>query len=411
MSGSGGSRVPIRQLLSPPVVVGALGYFVDIYDLLLFNVVRIPSLQGLGVSGDALVSKGLLLLNLQMLGALAGGVLWGILGDRKGRIKILFGSIILYSLATFLNSFVVSVEQYAALRFVAGVGLAGELGAGITLVAESLPPSLRGYGTAIVPAFGVTGALLADFVARTFDWRTAFVVGGGMGFLLLLLRVGVYESRLFSETTADGVGRGNFLALFTDVSRFRRFSGSILLGLPLWFIVGLLVGLAPEFGRAAGAKGAVSAGTAVVYTYTGFALGDMASGLLSQYLRSRKKAIFLFVSLTAVSISVYLSLRGASPGQVYVACGLMGFFGGYWAVMLTLSAESFGTNLRATVTTSVPNFVRGALVPVAAAFNLARGPLGLIPAAAVVGAVCVTLSLGALFLLDETWGRSLDFTE
>ena len=403
--------VSLRQLLNPAVVVGALGYFVDIYDLLLFNIVRIPSLKSLGVSGAGLVDTGLTLLNLQMAGALVGGVLFGILGDRKGRMKILFGSILLYSIATLGNAFVTDVNQYAILRFVAGIGLAGELGAGITLVAESLPVHLRGYGTAIVPAFGVTGALLADTVARNFDWRTAYIVGGSMGLLLLLLRIGVYESKLFTEARTGGVAAGNFLALFTSFSRFRRFSCSFLLGLPLWFIVGLLVALSPEFGVATGAKGPISAGTAVVWTYAGFATGDLASGFLSQAIRSRRRALGLFLGLTAASVAYYMTLSEATPRQIYVACGMMGFSGGYWAVMLTLAAESFGTNLRATVTTSVPNFVRGALIPVTAVFQALRVPLGLLPAAAVVGASCLLIAILAILPLKETWGKDLDFVE
>src|SRR5678815_49497 len=132
------------------VIVAALGYFVDIYDLLIFGIVRADSLKSIGIAPDAQLGPTQLILNTQMIALLLGGILWGVLGDKRGRISVLFGSIILYSLANIANGFVHTVPQYAAARFLAGLGLAGELGGGITLVSESLDEKTRGHGTTIV---------------------------------------------------------------------------------------------------------------------------------------------------------------------------------------------------------------------------------------------------------------------
>jgi putative MFS transporter len=413
MDDGAGAPVHARSILSPAVVVAALGYFVDIYDLVLFSVVRVPSLRALGVPQAALAEQGLALLNWQMAGMLAGGILFGVIGDRKGRLQILFGSITLYSLATVANAFAGGLTVYAALRFLAGVGLAGELGAGVTLVAEILPARLRGYGTMLVATVGVSGAVAANIVARHFDWRAAFVVGGGLGLVLLLLRIRVRESRMFEGMKrAVGVERGNFFALFTRWSRFRRYLDTILVGLPTWFVVGILVTLSPEFGRALGVEGAVSAGDAVMYCYLGLVAGDMASGLLSQLLRSRRRVVILFLLLDAAAVATYLVLgRGASLRTFYGMCFALGVTSGYWAVFVTVGAEQFGTNLRATVATTVPNFVRGALVLITSAYLHARPWLGPVRAGALVGAACIGIALWAAFSLRETFGVDLDYLE
>ena len=366
-----------RQIFGLPVIVAALGYFVDIYDLVLFSIVRIPSLKSLGLAGQELIDQGVFLLNMQMIGMLIGGVIWGVLGDRKGRLKIMFGSIFLYSLANLANSMVTSIEAYAALRFLAGVGLAGELGAGITLVSEVLHKSIRGYGTMIVATVGVSGAILANIVAKGFDWRTAFVIGGVLGLLLLILRVTVAESGMFKGMEASAVSRGNFLSLFTSRDRFSRFLHSILIGLPSWFVVGVLVTFSPEFARVLQVQGQISAGNAVMYCYMGLVAGDLASGLLSQLLKSRKKVILLFLLLTVGAVAAYFGASGVSASTFYLICGLLGFSIGYWAIFVTVAAEQFGTNLRATVATAVPNFVRGMTVPITMLFQLARKQMGI----------------------------------
>ncbi len=423
----------LRAVLHPAVIVGALGYFVDIYDLTLFSIVRVASLRDLGFEGDQLVSHGLALLNIQMVGMLLGGVAFGILGDRVGRVALLFASILLYSLANAANGFVHSFEAYAFWRFVAGFGLAGELGGCITLVSEVLPKNKRGYGTAVVATVGVLGAVFGEWVARTIGtwgvfpesvapWRLCFFLGGGMGLALLALRVGVVESGLFkslkNEERGGGSGearrhlkRGDFLALFTHGPRFLRFARCILIGVPSWFVVGILATLAPELGRALQLTGEVTAGRAVSCVYLGLALGDFASGFLSQFFGTRKKIVFAFVLLTAAASGTYLLSHGRNPTWFYGVCFALGVGIGYWAVFATIAAEHFGTNLRATVATTVPNFVRASLIPITFTFQLVKPQVGALPAAAIVGALSVGVALWALRGLEETHGKDLDYLE
>ena len=293
-----------RQLLQVPVIVAALGYFVDIYDLLLFSIVRVPSLKYLGVPEGELLEKGVFLINMQMAGMLIGGILWGVLGDKKGRLSVLFGSIVLYSLANIANGFVTGVEQYAVLRFIAGIGLAGELGAGITLVSEILPKEIRGYGTALVASVGVLGAVLAYFVADLFDWQIAYFIGGGLGLLLLLLRVSVFESGIFKDLKEKPVTRGNFFSLFTSSRQFYKYLNCILIGLPIWFVIGILVTFSPEFGKALGVAAPIKAGKAIMFAYIGLSLGDFSSGFLSQSLGSRRRVVLLFILLTTLFVGI-----------------------------------------------------------------------------------------------------------
>jgi predicted MFS family arabinose efflux permease len=393
------------------VIVAALGYFVDIYDLILFSIVRVSSLKALGVEGQALFDQGVRLLNLQMMGMLLGGVLWGVLGDKRGRLSVLFGSILMYSVANLLNGFVQNVEQYGWLRFVAGIGLAGELGAGITLVSEVLPTAKRGYGTTLVAAVGISGAILAANVAEVFDWRTAYLIGGGLGLALLFLRVSVFESHLFSQAKEQVQNRGNFFALFSSALRFRRYLACIFIGVPIWFVIGILITFSPEFAREQGLAEAVSPGRAVMFAYSGLAMGDLASGLVSQLLRSRRRVVLAFLGMTAVFVGWYLFGGFASAAALYALCLALGFGAGYWAVFVTIGAEQFGTNLRATVTTSVPNFVRGSVVPLTLAFTALKGSMGMIGAAAMVGFFSLVASLVALWSLEETFAKDLSYFE
>jgi MFS transporter, putative metabolite:H+ symporter len=399
------------KVLTLPVMVAALGYFVDIYDLVLFSIVRVPSLKSLGLQGQDLINQGVLILNMQMVGMLVGGIIWGVLGDRKGRLKIMFGSILLYSLANLANGMVSSLHAYWLLRFLAGVGLAGELGAGITLVSEVLHKNSRGYGTMMVASVGVSGAILANFVAANFDWRNAFFIGGGLGLLLLILRISVAESGMFKDMDRKQVSKGNFLALFTDRSRFRRYIDSILIGVPTWFVVGILITFSPEFAKALKVTGPISAGNAVMYCYLGLVFGDFASGLISQLLRSRKKVIMLFLALTLLGVFWYFLATGVTPALFYGICTFLGFASGYWAIFVTVAAEQFGTNLRATVATTVPNFVRGMVVPITLMFQWARGQFGLERGAIVVGAICMLVAFFSLYRLEETFHKDLDYFE
>jgi MFS family permease len=394
------------------ILVAALGYFVDIYDLILFSIVRVASLQGLGVPEDQILSQGVLLLNMQMGGMLIGGILWGVLGDKRGRLSVLFGSIVMYSLANIANGFVTSVPAYAVLRFVAGVGLAGELGAGITLVSEIMPVHTRGYGTMIVATVGILGAVVASLIGDAFDWRVAYFVGGGMGLALLVLRIGVAESGLFEGIRrTTHVARGDFLSLVTSPARRWKYLRVVLIGAPIWYVVGILVTFSPEFGSAMNMPEPPSPGRAVMFTYIGLAIGDFASGALSQLIGSRNRVVGLFLALTALFIAGYFAVAHVSLTVFYAICLLLGVATGYWAVFVTIASEQFGTNIRATVTTTAPNFVRGSVVLLTSAFQALRPAVGIRMSAMIVGAVALAVAYASLRGLDETYGKDLDYVE
>ncbi len=400
----------LSQLLQVPVIVAALGYLVDMYDLFLFSVVRIPSLRDIGVAEENLLTDGIFLLNSQMAGMLIGGVLWGILGDKRGRLSVLFGSIIMYSLANIGNGFVTTLDQYAVLRFIAGVGLAGELGAGITLVTEVLPKEIRGYGTTLVATLGVLGAILAYFVADLFAWRISYFVGGGMGLLLLVLRFNVFESGMFTKIKEHTVERGNIMMILGNGKRLVKYLMAILIGLPIWFVVGILITFSPEFGAAKGLIG-INAGKAVMLAFTGQVFGDIASGLLSQYLKSRKKVIALFIFLSLGMMIGYLLFPMKNVAAFYIFCALLGFCNGYWTLFITIAAELFGTNLRATVATTVPNFVRGATIPLAAMFVHFKPDLGVTISGLVIGLATSLVAIIALYFLEETFSKDMNYVE
>ncbi|MFZ4713425.1 MAG: MFS transporter [Bacteriovoracaceae bacterium] len=401
------------SLLSAAVIVAALGYFVDIFDLLLFSIVRKTSLLSIGVAEVDQVSKGLLLHNLQMIGMLLGGVFWGILADKKGRLSVLFGSIFLYSVANIANGFVHSVTQYAICRIISGIGLAGELGAGITLVAESLPKEKRGYGTMIVATIGVSGAVVAGLVGEFFDWRVTYIIGGALGIGLLLLRINTVESSLFQHAEeTDSKTRGQFLTIFQKKERFLRFLYSILIAVPIWYVVGTLIQLSPEIAKELGVMGDIKAGRAVMFCYGGLTLGDLGSGLVSQLFKSRKKAILAFIIGLCGSVFLYFTLgRNATPEMFYGICLLLGFFSGYWAVFVTTAAEQFGTNLRGTVATCAPNFVRASVVPMSLTFTLLKMNLSLANSAIIIGIVVLAMSIFACIKLQETFYTDLNFYE
>jgi len=392
------------------VLVASLGYFVDIYDLLIFLIVRKQSLLAIGVKPGDVLSTGVSIVNWQMMGLLLGGILWGVLGDKFGRIKVLFGSITLYSLANFANGFVHDPEMYAIIRFIAGIGLAGELGAGVTLVSETLSKEKRGYGTMIVAAVGLFGAAAADIVAK-YGWREAYFVGGGLGILLLLLRIGTFESGMFKNIKQAEVSKGNFFMLFSNWGRFKKYLYCILIGAPLWYVVGVLISLAPEFGVALHGKEKLNAGDGILYAYIAIAFGGIVAGLLSQITRSRKLSMYIFLSLSAVSVVVYLNAVGITSQEYLWLCAFMGFCVGYWTTFITIAAEQFGTNIRSTVATTVPNFVRGSLVPINLAFLALKTHYGMINSGYIMMAVLTVLALFSVSQLKETFGKDLDYVE
>jgi len=409
-------RISYKPLFSLPVIVAALGYFVDIYDLLLFGIVRKPSMTALGLNPETV---GVSILNWQMGGLLLGGILWGILGDKRGRLSVLFGSILLYSLANIACGFLPYFPKedvavwYAILRFVAGVGLAGELGAGITLVSESLPKELRAIGTSLVAGFGLLGAVVANFTVKlSGDWTVAYFIGGGMGIALLLLRVGVAESGIFKETVVNtAIKRGNFFSFFTNRDRFIRYIRCIGIGLPTWFCIGVLAMLANQFGKALGIPEEVSAGDAIMYGYIGISAGDFFSGFLSHWLRSRKKAIIWMMAFTLVSVVWILYGGIKTTGMYYALCVWFGFGTGYWAMFVTVGAEQFGTNIRSTAATTIPNIVRGTVPLMYFAYEALNPVTGVIHAGAIVGLVCFAIGIYCTASIAETHGRDLDFTE
>jgi len=395
------------------VIVAALGYFVDIYDLILFGIVRIASLKGIGIPDDQLLSTGIYLLNMQMIGMLLGGIIWGVMGDKKGRLPVLFFTIALYSLANIANGFVQNIDQYAVLRLVAGFGLAGELGIGITLVSEVMSKEKRGYGTAMVSGIGIFGAVLGFLVADLFNWRVAYWVGGGLGILLLTLRASVFESGMFEKAKNEHkhIKRGNFLSLFTNKKRLLKYLYSILIGIPIWYIVSILVIQSPEMGVALNLSGKVNGALAVTWHYVGLAFGSFIVGFVSQWLKSRKKVLYYSLAFTLLFVILFFTAYGASPTWFYFIIAMLGIGAGYWAVFITTASELFGTNLRATVTTTVPNFVRGATVPITSSVLFLSHNFGLLNAGIIVGIVCFVLALIALILIEETFNKNLDYVE
>jgi len=399
------------NILCIPVLVGALGYFVDIYDLLLFSIIRVPSLKSMGLTDELIKTEGMRIINIQMLGLLIGGIIWGVLGDKKGRLKVLFGSILLYSLANIANGFVTNATQYAWLRFITGIGLAGELGASITLVSEILSKEKRGIGTSLVAGIGLSGAVAAYFVSKYFDWHTCYFIGGGLGLALLLLRVSVYESHMFEQVSTKKISKGNFFLFFTNAKRFKKYLLSILIGLPNWYVIGILITFSKEFGAAFHIKETINAGKAVMYAYVGISIGDIATGLISQWLRSRKKVLYIFYALTAVSIFLYFQQQQGTANNMYWICALLGFSTGFWAILVTMAAEQFGTNLRATAATTVPNMVRGSLNLITLLFVSLQTAFDYTKSAWVTGIVIMIIAIVSAICTQETFGKDLDYIE
>ena len=396
-----------------PILVVALGYFVDIFDLTLFNMVRITSLKDLGVPAVQLVDTGILLLNTQMIGMLLGGILWGILGDKKGRLQVLFGSILLYSVANIGNAFVTSIPLYALLRFISGVGLAGELGAGITLISEILPKEKRGMGTALVASIGVLGASFGGVMVEHFNWKTCYIIGGVLGLTLLFLRVKVCESSLFAKAqTNNQIRFGDFKMLFQSHVRFFKFLKCILVGIPIWFVAGLVMAFSPELAKELQITGEITAARSIGITYLGLSFGDFLSGALSQFLKSRLKSMIIFQVLLLISIiGLFTTAKGQTPHFYYSFCFNIGLFAGFWAVFITIAAEQFGTNLRSTVATTAPNFVRGAVIPMTLVFKILKLHYSLVTSMSIIGSIVMILAIWSTINLEETFHKDLDYFE
>ena len=394
------------------VLVAALGYFVDIYDLLLFQIVRVDSLTDMGLNAAQIKSEGEFIISIQMIGLLIGGIIWGVLGDKKGRLSVLFGSIILYSIANIVNGFVQTPNQYALVRFVAGLGLAGELGAGITLVSELVSKEKRGLSTSLVAGIGLTGAVVAYFISLKFHWRTCYFIGGGLGFCLLLLRVSVFESGMYTAVKEMKIAKGNFIMFLNNKARFKKYLLAILIGLPTWYVIGILIAFSNNFGEQFGLAEKILPKKATMFAYAGIAVGDVLVGLVSHWLKSRKKALFIFFFFTIISMTFYfLQNEESSAAAMYIICAAMGFSTGFWAIFVTMAAEQFGTNLRASAATTVPNMVRGSLPLMLLLFNGFQNFTTYINAAIWVGVIVMMVSLTAAYFTKETFGKDLNFVE
>lgn len=394
------------------VLVAALGYFVDIYDLLLFNIVRVQSLRDLGLSETLIKKDGEFIISIQMLGLLIGGILWGIMGDKKGRLSVLFGSIILYSVANIVNGFVQTTNQYALVRFVAGIGLAGELGAGITLVSEIASKEKRGLSTSLVAGIGLTGAVAAFFISQNFHWRTCYFIGGALGFCLLILRISVVESGMYNQVKEmSTVAKGNFLMFFNNAKRLRKYLLAILIGLPTWYVIGILVAFSNNFATELNVQGKIDPGKAIMFAYVAISIGDVLIGFVSHWLRSRKKALYIFYGLTMLAIAFYFMQDGGTANQMYAICAALGFGTGFWAIFVTMAAEQFGTNLRATAATTIPNMVRGALPLILLLFNWLQHFTSYVNAGLITGVMVMAISIVATIFTEETFGKDLNYIE
>ena len=396
------------KIFNTVVIVAALGYFVDIYDLILFSIVRVKSLKEIGIADANLKDSGIFLIQMQMIGMLLGGIVWGILGDKKGRLSVLFFTILLYSLANLANGFVQTYQQYAILRVIAGFGLAGELGIGITLVSEIMTKESRGWGTSLVSGIGIIGAALAYAFAE-WGWRQAYWAGGVLGLLLLFLRIYVHESPFFARTKSEGVPRGAFLTFFTSRERFLKYLYCILIGVPVWYTIGILITFSKEFAEALGINGQINTGRGVMIHYMGAAIGSILTGWISQMKQSRKRALFFSLTLLTLVTIAFFQSHGLDLFFFYILIFLLGVAQGYWAIFVTVAAEQFGTNLRSTATTTIPNFVRGAVVPLTSLWAYWGHSLGILQSAIIIAAITLILAFFALYHMRETFGKELDY--
>ncbi len=393
------------------IIASALGFFVDLYDIIILSIVRSKSLLELGIPETELLSKGVFLINVQMVGMLIGGFVWGIIGDKMGRLSVLFGSIILYSSATFANAYAPNFEIYLLLRFLAGVGLAGELGAAITLVTEQMPQKYRGIGPAIIGGSGMLGAIVGAYIGGKYTWQFTYQLGGGLGFALLILRLGVLESGLFNAMKDKTSNKGNLRLLFKNKDYIIKYISICVLGFPVWYVNGVVMTFTPEIAKAWGMTEIPSVSTVFTYYFIGLTFGDLTGGFVSQYLQSRKKAIRLYLSMYAVAAVVFFMVGNQSLTLYYGLLLFLGFCVGYSIVLLTLAAEQYGTNIRATVTTSSLNILRATVIPQTLLFGFLSPYIGIVNSAMVVGVVAILLAFWGLSNLEETFHKDLNYTE
>lgn len=403
--------MPSNRNIALAIIASALGFFVDLYDIIIVSVVRTKSLLAIGVPEAELMSKGVWLLNIQMIGMLIGGFIWGILGDKKGRLSVLFGSIILYSVATFANGFVKTYEMYLVLRFLAGIGLAGELGAGITLVSEQMPQKWRGIGPSIIGSFGMLGAIMGAYIGGKYSWEATYIIGGAIGFALLILRLGVLESGMYEQIKNSVTARGDLRIIFRDKIKLKKYISIFLLGFPAWYINGVIMTFTPEIAKAM--KMTEIPAVSVVFTmyFLGFTFGDISCGFVSQFLKSRKQAITIYLASFGFFLALFFMFAKISVTLYYSFFFGLGVAAGYTIVLLTLAAEQFGTNIRSTVTTSSLNLIRASLIPQATAFTFLVPIIGTIQSAFVVGVFSLGISFWALRNLEETFHKNLDFVD
>lgn len=402
-------QVSTDKIMNATVLVTALGYLVDVYDMIIFYVLRRTSLMDLGIEGEALTDIGMTMINMQMIGLILGGIFFGILGDKIGRKKCLLGSILVYSLATLACAFVQNVDHYTWLRFIAGFGLAGEVGIGVALITEAMGQKKRGMGVTLFAFIGIGGAVIAGIAAELMDWRTCYIVGGVAGLLLLLTRVLLMESGLFETTKASGIERGNFLRLIKEPKLGLRYLCCILIGMPIMFVIGVPWALGPEIGEAMGMLFAVKASLTMGIGYAGMMVGDVVAGLISQKLGSRRKTVFIFIIIASISIGAFLMQRELSLFDYYVFCAWLGFTIGYWVNLITIAAEQFGTNLRATVAASVPNLARATLVPMNLLLGWLKPEHGILTSAGIVAVLAVVIALLALTQIRETFHEDMNY--
>jgi MFS family permease len=411
-----------NRIINKIVIVAALGYFVDIYDLVLFGMERVASLRDIlsqYVSDEQELKKqiadvGARLLSWQMLGMLIGGLVWGVLGDKLGRLSVLFGSIVTYSLANIANGFVNDTFWYAVLRFISGFGLAGELGAGVTLVSETMKRDKRGLGTMVVASVGLFGAVVAGVTTMWINnWRISYFIGGGIGLLLLALRIGVLESSMFDAIRKEkNIVKGDIIYILRHPVRLRKYLQIICVAIPVWFVMYFLVQFSPEMMQELGMENPpTEARIPIMVAYMGITIGDVMSGLMSQYLRSRKKVLLFFILLTLVLSVLYYMFAWKSRFLFYAFITMIGFATGYWAVFMSSASELFGTNIRATVTTSVPNMVRGTVTFMTLANDILKPMYGFFLSSVIIGSVVFILALISAGLLEETFDKDLNYTE
>lgn len=402
-----------HSIFNIAVLVAALGYFVDIYDLLLFAIIRVESLVSLGLAPEQVKIEGEAILQWQMAGLMLGGIIAGVIADKKGRLSVLFGSILFYSLANIANGMVTTVEQYKIIRFLAGLGLAGELGVGITLVSELIKKEKRGISTSLVAGIGLTGAVVAYFMKENFHWRTCYYIGGALGMLLLILRISVFESGMFKDVKKMDVQRGNFFMLFTNTDRFKRYLTSILIGLPTWFVIGVLVAFSNDFGKLMGIKEKIDPGKAIMYAYVAISIGDILIGFISQWMKSRKNALYLFYAITGLFMILFFTAQwNGTAAKMYWICAGLGFGTGFWAIFVTMGAEQFGTNLRATAATTIPNMVRGMLaIFITPLFKWLRGMTDYYTGGWMAAIIIMLITMIAAYYTKETFGKDLNYVE